>query len=221
MMMSGGSKRVCAVIAAVVVVALLLLFRDTDTPPKKETLAPMVLHPTNITFFGDVPQKNKIKPLSTSNDTGHGVTGVDLYLYGHHMAKRNIYPVAVHGDHSYLLYKVIKVYPPAPLKPILGHIVDICNPKHKNCTNKNAHGLNFLVDVHQTAWKKMGAPPTAHKTGGILPGSFQVIGYLGPCKIPRNLWKQAIQKGSEFMVCKVADKTNKLQYRPIAKCCQT
>lgn len=132
---------------------------------------------TNITFYGQ----------SSADDNGQGMSGVDLFKHGTAGIKhenRPVYPGAVHQkDFAKLAYKVVEVRGNG-LNTVLLHIVDMCDEKDDSCrANVKKNGLNFLVDVHATAFRAIGG-----KNDGVLTGTYRVVGEIRPSKLPASVW---------------------------------
>lgn len=144
---------------------------------------------TNITFYGQ----------SKADDNGEGFTGIDLFKHG----KANIafqgnrvYPCAVHqkhfGDYG---YKVLHVQG-SGIRPVYLHVVDCCDGGQSVCNrNVRQNGLDFLVDIHATAFDAVG------KSDGVLTGTYSVVGQIRPRELPTSVWMPKVANGSDSMLC--------------------
>lgn len=103
-----------------------------------------------------------------------GATGLSLWEYPIRAGGKQLFPVAVYGPRvKSLKYRILKIQ--RGNKSIFGHVVDecpksvgICRENHKKAARKNA----MLLDVHQTAWGKLGL----NKHVGIYSAKITVVG---------------------------------------------
>lgn len=167
-------------IAACTLAAILLLFANTSLTES------FTVHGANITFYDNV----------RGDDNGIGKAGVILKNYPisvRHNRRIILYPVAVHHDHFKQYRYSVLVISPTPssgLKPIYGHVVDLCDRKDAEC-NKNvaAGGRNFLIDIHASAIPAMGAPAN----GKVMTyGNFLNLGKYYPSKMPPRVLKPSV-----------------------------
>lgn len=146
---------------------------------------------TTISFYGQ----------SINDDNGQGFIGVDLFKHGNAgitFKGQRVYPVAVHHDHApQFLYKLMEIEGKGLKKKIIGHVVDICNRQDSPCKNVNEHGLNFLVDIHATAFKDVGM------NDGLTTGTYKVVGQLRPPAMPSNIW---IKGAETYLMCSCTGK---------------
>jgi hypothetical protein len=169
---------------------------------------------TNITYYGQ----------DAADDNGKGVIGVDLFKIGSSgnncsltnqsackgppVLKFNgkpVYPIAVHHDDAEkYLYKIMEIKGGSKVTPgFLGVVVDICNRVHSSCSNVNANGLKFLVDIHKTGFVASG---NNNNGQDMFPGETRVVGSITPKDIPKDAWL----KGSWFL-CKCTGKCDTTQ----------
>ena len=161
----------------------------------------------NLTFFGQ----------DKADDNGEGFTGIDLFKHGTaHITfqGRQVYPVAVHQNFGAdFLYKVLEVQGKG-VKPILGHVVDVCDAKQSVCnTNMKKGGLNFLVDIHKTGFEAAGT-----KGDGMTTGTYRMVGEIKPSQLPQSVWMKG---GKDYILCSCTGKcaNNKEQkWTKLAQC---
>lgn len=162
---------------------------------------------TNITFYGQ----------NAADDNGVGVVGVDLFAHGKAGIKfqgKSVYPVAVHQNHAAsMLYKVIEVKGNG-VKPILGHVVDMCNKNDASCSNYKKNNLSFLVDIHKTGFAAAG------RSDGVTTGDYKVIGHIPWSSLPKSVWTSKVQAGSNYMLCSCTNDCagNNQKWSQLGKC---
>lgn len=147
----------------------------------------------NITAFG-----------WSGDDNGAGFTGVDLHKFGaagFTFNKKPLYPIAVFmGNGAAFLYKVLEVRAKG-LAPFYGVVVDLCDSGQAVCKRNTAYnGLNFLVDVHTTAFKGLGLSEDRAKNF-LTTGDYTVVGHIKPGDIPASLYIPGVASGKESIVC--------------------
>ena len=146
---------------------------------------------TNISFFGQ----------DAADDNGVGFVGVSLANHGNAGIKfqnRPVYPAAVFmGNGAAFLYKVLEVKG-ANIKPILVHIVDLCDSSQAVCKkNSGLNGLNFLVDIHKTGFAASGNT----KGDGLTTGEYKVVGEIRPRQMPKSVWMPKVAANKDSIVC--------------------
>ena len=120
------------------------------------------------------------KALLTLFSDSVGATGLSLWDYPIRAGGKQLYPVAVYGPRvEKYKYRILKIQ--RGNKSIFGHVVDecpqtvhVCRENHKKAARKNS----ILLDVHQTAWGKLGLDYNV----GIYNAKITVVGK----KIKRN-----------------------------------
>jgi hypothetical protein len=144
----------------------------------------------NITTYGGAGDDNDI-----------GFVGVDLKNWGGvNFGGKPVFPIAVHmDDGTAYLYKVLEVRPEG-LPSFYGYVVDLCNVADADCTNKSKNGLNFLIDIHMSAWPTLGMSVSQGKNY-FKTGTYTVIGEIKSSELPKTLWTKQVQSGASYMVC--------------------
>lgn len=139
------------------------------------------------------------------DDNDLGIIGVDLKKWNQgqnriRFKNKTVFPVAVHQkDGPGYLYKVLEIK--ANNLPVFyGLVVDVCNPDDEDCSNATRNGLNFLIDIHKSAWPALGMSESQGQQY-LSTGSFKVVGKIPVKTIPRNLWHKDILSGSKYMLC--------------------
>ena len=138
------------------------------------------------------------------DDNGIGMIGVDLYALGNSgisFQGNKLIPVAVHQSHGAgYLYKILKIKADS-LPEFYGFVSDVCDSSQDEC-NKNvkANGMNFLIDIHETGWQRLGLNS---KTADAYfkTGTYTVVGQIKPSELPKSVFSGPIQSGKESMLC--------------------
>ncbi len=148
----------------------------------------------NVTTFGQ----------DLGDDNGQGFTGIDLHKFGNAKYTFNnkpVYPIAVYMGHgAAFLWKVLEVRAKG-LPPFYGVVVDLCDSGQEVCRRNQAYnGLNFLIDIHYTAWKPLGLSDAQGK-GYLSTGEYTVVGQVKPGEIPASLYIPGVAAKTDSMVC--------------------
>lgn len=147
----------------------------------------------NVTAFG-----------WSGDDNGQGFSGIDLHKFGVSGMKfqgKPLLPIAVYMGHgAAFLWKVLEVRAKG-LPTFYGVVVDLCDSSQDVCKrNTNYNGLNFLIDIHTTAFKAMGIPEAQAKNY-LSTGEYTVIGHVKPTDIPASLYIPGVAAGTDSLVC--------------------
>ena len=148
----------------------------------------------NISTFGGTP----------SDDNGEGYAGFNLFTLGEtniQFQGKRVWPVAVYqGDAASYLYKVLEITAEG-LPAFHGYVVDVCDYDDKPCpVNYKQGGLNFLIDIHSTAWKTLGIEGKKGENY-FKTGTYKVVGQIRPNVLPKNVWMPLVQKNKDSMIC--------------------
>lgn len=148
---------------------------------------------TNVTAFG-----------WAGDDNGEGFTGVDLHKFGASgmtFRGKPLLPIAVFmGNGAAFLWKVLEVRAKG-LPAFYGVVVDLCDSGQDVCKRNTANnGLNFLVDIHITSFKKLGISDDRAKNY-LSTGEYTVVGQIKPGEIPVTQYIPGVATGKDAIVC--------------------
>lgn len=156
------------------------------------------------------------------DDNDEGFIGVNLkHWKGISFDGKPVYPIAVHmDDGAAYIYKVLEVKADG-LPSFYGLVTDVCDVSSQSCNNKTKNGLNFLIDIHMSAWPALGMSVSQGKNY-LKTGTYRVIGEIKSTEIPRSLWMPKVQAGKDSIVCSCTgscnDKKKEVVWKELGKC---